>query len=691
MWQFTDQTLMSSCCDRRCRLRITRILFFVMLVFLASLPVLKAQDQSEPSLQWGGFGVQGSASMGYRFTDVKGYEPMYEELYNLKSGPRLMDFSIFGHNDGSNPFASDFSLNLSGMGGDPYPSAQFTLSKPKLYDLRVNWRQSYFYWNQDDNVLLPTRGTSGLTDNHVWANVRKLGSVDFTLHATENLRFHFQYYRTSFSGATFTTFSPDFLDSPSYFGSYARANAYYTYAPVFDNTNRIVGGLDYTWRNWNFHYTVGYQTFTDNILLNNTASPQLAIDTTTATNLLQPLSQASWSDFRELKTPVSEFSYTGKPSSKVAVRGSYMFYRYRGPASLDQSYNGIVQTVSNPATYAPYTVSQTGRIMVSEPNNLVQQGFTFYITPWWDIDLDYRYTRFSANTEGTLTSLYNGTTSASEEFVNDWKDGMHQLELSMMFTPVSNLVIRPGVQLFKSDILMLEDGEADGARSLRTKTVSPILSAFYRPSKWFNLRGEIRHYNRGSSYTALTPRTNTTGRLVASFRLSDKLSLDNELYMVTQRLLATDYQGKVQSNSTMLNYTLNPKYSFFGGFTYDNELATGVIAYQRGVPVAGTAYPLRDQALNRVWQAGLAAEPIKYFGIRFTGNFVRTTGYGLEGGINPVYGPMTWPLGTGTVYFNIPKAGRLSVDLQRTYYIQELITVNNFGANMLTVRWTRDF
>jgi hypothetical protein len=268
---------------------------------------------------------------------------------------------------------------------------------------------------------------------------------------------------------------------------------------------------------------------------------------------------------------------------------------------------------------------------------------------------------------------------------------MHELELSMMFTPTSNLVIRPGVQLFKSDILMSEDGEADEARSLRTNSVSPMLSAFYRPTKWFSLRGEIRQYNRGSSYTALTPHTNTTGRLVASFRLSDKFTLDNELYMVSQRLLVTDYQGKVQSNSTMLTYTLNPKYSFFGGFTYDNELATGIIAWQRGVPVAGTAYPLRDQALNRIWQAGLAAEPIKYFGIRFTGNFVRTTGLGKEGGINPVYGPMTWPLGTGTVYFNIPKTGRLSFDLQRTYYIQEIITANNFGANMLTVRFTHDF
>jgi hypothetical protein len=662
--------------------KITRRLLFLMVAFLVALPALRAQDQSEPQLQWGGFGVQGSASMGYRFTDVKGYEPMYEELVNLKSGPRLMDFSIFGHNDDPNAFANNFSLTMSGMGGDPYPGAQLTLSKSKLYDLRVNWRQSYFYFNQNDGIILPTLNVPGLTDNHDWSTVRKMGSIDFTIHATNNLRFHFQYYRTSFSGPTFSTFSPDFLDSPSSWGGFARANAYSWYAPTFDTANRITGGIDYTWHQWNFHYNVGYQTFDDNITLNPASPGELSIAETVGA----PLTSGSWSDYRRLTTPVSEFSYSGKPYSWLETRGSYLFYRYSGPATFDQSFTGV-----NPPN--AYSVSQSGRATVSEPNNIAEQGFTIHVKPWWDIDLDYRYSRFTTNTHGVFTSLFNAITPASEEFANDWKFGLHEADFKMIFTPLNNLVFSPGVTLYKSDVEVLEDGVADPARTLRNHAVSPMLSAFYRPSKRFDIRGEIRTYNNGASYTALTPHTNTTGRVVANYRLTDKFTLSNELYMVSQRLLATAYQGKVQSNSTMLNYAINTKYSLFGGFTYDNELATGLVAYQRGVPVAGTSYSLRDQALNRVWQAGLAAEPIKYFGIRFTGNFVRTTGLGDEGGITPVYGPLKWPLGTGTVYFNFPKAGRLSVDLQRTYYAQELfpISANNFSANILMIRWTRDF
>jgi hypothetical protein len=662
--------------------RFTRNLLFLMLAFLVTLPVLKAQDQSEPQLQWGGFGVQGSASAGYRFTDVKGYEPMFEELYDLKSGPRLMDFSIFGHNNDTNAFANDFSLTMSGMGGDPYPGAQLTLSKSKVYDLRVNWRQSYFYMNQNDGVILPTLNVPGLTDNHDWSTVRKVGSIDLTVHATNNLRFHFQYYRTSFTGPTVSTFSPDFLDSPSSWGGYARANAYSWYAPTFDNANRITGGIDYTWRQWNFHYNVGYQTFDDNITLNPVSPGELSIAQTAGATL----TSGSWSDYRRLTTPVSEFSYNGKPYSWLEARGSYIYYRYSGPATFDQSFSGV-----NPPN--AYSVTQSGRATVSEPNNIAEQGFTFHIRPWWDIDLDYRYTRFTTNTEGVFSSLFNGTTPANEEYSSNWKFGLHEADFKMIFTPLNNLVVSPGVELYKSDVEVLEGGVADPARTLRNHEVSPTLSAFYRPSKLFDIRGEIHTYNSGASYTALTPHTDTTGRVVGNFHLSEKFTLSDELYIVNQKLLATQYQGKVQANSTMLTYTVNPKYSLFGGFTYDNELATGVIAYQRGVTVPGTAYSLRDQALNRVWQAGFAAEPVKYFGIRFTGNFVRTTGLGDEGGITPVYGPLTWPLGTGTVYFNFPKAGRLSVDLQRTYYAQQLfpISTNNFSANILMIRWTRDF
>ena len=52
---------------------------------------LRAQDEPKPIIV-GGFETQGSVTAGYRFTDTKGYEPKYTELFNLQKGFRLMDF-----------------------------------------------------------------------------------------------------------------------------------------------------------------------------------------------------------------------------------------------------------------------------------------------------------------------------------------------------------------------------------------------------------------------------------------------------------------------------------------------------------------------------------------------------------------------------------------------------------------------
>jgi hypothetical protein len=668
--------------------RFTRTLLFLAVLFLAMVPALQAQDQSAPPLTWGDFQVQGSAGVGYRFTDIKGYEPMYMELFNLRNGPRVNDFSLFGRaKEGSNPFADSFSLTLSGLGGDPYPGAQLNVSKDKVYDLRVNWRQSYFYWDQNDGIILPTRGTTGLTDNHDWATVRKMGSVDLTVHATNNLRFNFDYYRTQFTGDTITTFSPDFLGSPGSWGGFARAAAYTLFAPTADYTNRVTGGLDYTWKQWNFHYNLGYQTFTDNLSYDNTKSPELPIDTTTKGNTSDVLANASWATYRRLTTPVSEFSYTGKPKSWLDLRGSYIYYRYQGPATFDQSFNG-----TNGGT--AYEVSETARATVSEPNNIFSQGFTAYVKPWWDINFDYRFSKFTTTTHANYTSLFDGTTPASDEANNDWSDKLNQFDFDMMFTPRNNLVIRPGISYFKSNVAVFEDGVMDPARSLIYHTWWPSVSVFYRPFKRLELRGNIHGYSTNASYTALTPHTDLTSRLVATYRFTDKFSLQDELYLVSQKLLEVNYHGKMQSNALMLNYQANAKYSMFGGFTYDNELATGVIAWQRGVSTPQditTGDTLRDQNLNRIWQAGFEAQPVHNFGIRFTGNYERTTGLGKEEGINPVYGPLTFPYATGTLYYDVPKAGRFSIDLQRTYYIQQIIAGNNFSANLLSIRWTRSF
>lgn len=118
-------------------------------VLLILVPVLYAQDDAEPAhpIVVGDFDLSGSATGGYRFETVKGYAPQFQEMFDLGKGFRLFNFNLDGVTVGEkNAFADSFSLQLSGLGGDPFPTGQFAISKHKIYDLRVNWRQSYYYW-----------------------------------------------------------------------------------------------------------------------------------------------------------------------------------------------------------------------------------------------------------------------------------------------------------------------------------------------------------------------------------------------------------------------------------------------------------------------------------------------------------------------------------------------------------------
>ena len=113
----------------------------------------------------------------------------------------------------------------------------------------------------------------------------------------------------------------------------------------------------------------------------------------------------SWSDSRKLTTPVSEFSYTGKISPKLEARGGYIFYRYSGPASLDMSFDGIARTNTGGTTDAPYAVSLSTRANVTEPNHVIDQGFTYKVREWWSVLLDYRYSRFTVDSNAQFRSV----------------------------------------------------------------------------------------------------------------------------------------------------------------------------------------------------------------------------------------------------------------------------------------------
>jgi hypothetical protein len=395
----------------------------------------------------------------------------------------------------------------------------------------------------------------------------------------------------------------------------------------------------------------------------------------------------NWSQFRRLTTPVSELSFVGKPLSHLEWRGSYLFYRFQGPVSFDQSFNGIAPNATNVQT--PFSVSQSVRGTVTEPDHIASVGFTYDIKDWWSVSADYRYSHQTSNGFANISSLFNGTTPAANIANIEWRNNLSDLDISMDFTPVGTLVIRPGIHLMKADVESLSGGAIVAPETLQTKTAWPEISFGYEPSKMFSFRGDIHSIDNGASYTAITPHTEVGGHAVVQFHPIAKFSIDDELNASNGKLIDTDYRNVIRANAITASYALSERFSVFAGFTYEDFFSQGDIIYLRGAPPLHNF--LRDQEINRVWQGGIEVKPVKRFEARLSGNFDRSTGVGQITGEPPAYGLVTWPLVTGTVAYNFPQAGRLSVDLQRTYYIEQIVRGNNYSANLLTIRWTRGF
>jgi hypothetical protein len=635
----------------------------------------------------GGFKNQGSATVGFRLTDVSGYKPKYQELVNLNGGPRLLDFDLFGKAAGANRFLDSYSATLSGLGGEPFTTGQFTARKNRVYDLRVNLRQNYYYWNQGDSVALPSR-LNGLTGNHDWATVRKLGSVNFLVHATDNLRFSFEYNRNTRNGVSGTTRSLDYFGAPSTWAAFARANPYYVVSPLEESTDRITAGLDYTLRDWSLHYKAGYQTFDQALTGSNPKSPERSLNIDDANTAREVVNGVAWSESRRLKTPVSEFSYTGKLLGRLKLRGGYIFYRYQGPATIDAAFDGTARTTSAAVT-APYATSFSTRANVTEPNHVIDQGLSYQLRDWWDFTAGYRYSRFTVDSDAQFRSV-NGSTVALGEASNQWRIGTSTLDLNMVFTPSSSLLVRTGVRLMKNDVVSIVDGITDTSRTKRIKTVWPIGSVYFHPNRSFSIRADVEQITNGTSYTRVTPHTDIGARFVLRYQPWEHFYIEDSAVVRNRKLLATDYRSTIRSNAFTANYDLNERYTVFAGFSYDSLFASNFVNFLRGA-APFTNLALRDQTVSRVWQGGLRAEPFRNFGITFSGNYVRSTGFGEIAGEAPLYGPMTFPYATGSIYYTVPRIGRFTAQLQRTYYIEEIVPGNNFGAKLLTIALTRSF
>ena len=119
---------------------------------------------------------------------------MYDTLVNLKSGPRILDFSLnmLWASPGHALLFDRLSSSSFGDGGDPNSVSSLNFSKGKLYDFRGTFRRDRQYFDYDllANPLIPSTSTPYvpvLDSPHLFNTVR--GHASSHDHALRTAQF----------------------------------------------------------------------------------------------------------------------------------------------------------------------------------------------------------------------------------------------------------------------------------------------------------------------------------------------------------------------------------------------------------------------------------------------------------------------------------------------------------------------
>jgi hypothetical protein len=154
------------------------------------------------------YAVDGSVTSGYRMVDIDGSKDKYREDYNLRSGGRLFALDVDGRSREPDKTPLDrFHLEVDTPGDEPVSLFRLSAADRSLYDLRVNFIRSKYFYAVPQLFAQPVAGDVRLDDLHDWNLTRTDGSVDLTVHAPHLPTLLFGYRLYERSGDTTSTVS----------------------------------------------------------------------------------------------------------------------------------------------------------------------------------------------------------------------------------------------------------------------------------------------------------------------------------------------------------------------------------------------------------------------------------------------------------------------------------------------------
>jgi hypothetical protein len=650
-------------------------LLMIVLLMIGALSVLPALGQdATPSA----YTFSGSVGFGYRLTDVNGSRAKYDQLLNLQEGFRLFDTQLnFLPKEPGTGWFDRLTLSGQGLGGDPFPVVNLQVRKYGLYDFRANYRGTQYFVNLPQTNFSPNLG---------WIDRRRFSDLELRYTPTKDLRLRVFYNRSQRDGSALAT-SPFFYipTGPDIWFAFGRANALPWEVPLKSKSDVFGIGADYRLKNTNLHIDQSFRRADDPQSLGGLDGKAL--------ELLGPLSPAglnlvvqNWDSTTHYEGPTTSIHFDSDVWSRLTLRGGYIYNHSSGPGDLDGT---IISPLG--VSVPPIVLNINGRGDSTITSHTADFGYTLKLPRRIEWLTDYRYQSFrqrgSRVLQATRADLPAPVALGDDSVQQDY--GLNSLETQIGYVPVESVRIQAGLLFLKQDVTRTDDGAIiPGTR--RTWSYSPVIRASWKPNANFFVRGTFETRTVVDPYTRLGPEDTHGSSIRAQYTFRRFWRIDNVWTFRNLETAGIDYVVHTRSNSTTLSYSPESLVGFYGGFTYDSFYAQNSIVFQGGTPPL-TGLFSTDQTIDRTTFGGLKINPVKGLVLDLSGQFIRSTGFGVISSEPSTAGPLTWATSNSVLSYEIRRLGKLSLGWQRSYYLENLLRTTDYGANSITFRIDRSF
>lgn len=601
--------------------------------------------QSSPEgIDRGGYNIQQSIELGYRFTDIttphNGGDDtaMFNTFINLHQGPRVLEQTFSMRSlENSGVLFDNFYVNSFGWGGDPNNVVRARVEKNKFYNFNGSFRrdQNFFDYNMLANPMNNPLTAAGLgnfpvlSSPHSFAVTRRAADMNLTILPQSRFTMRLGYSRNRADGPS-TISNHEAGDTLMY----APWNTtYQTWNLGFDmkfipKTNISFDQFLQYGKNDTNNYldpTTGVGSFATFPFANPTVVggfPAVEFGLIPTPSCILATGYASTGNCsgyfnynREQRlrtsTPTSQLSFQSRPHEKVELTGRFSYSSMDMKGTYDEVFNGLVTRTREKS----WTI--TGPVRSQIITGSGDFGITIHVTDKLSLSNTFRFLneRSPSMFNGAESILaVNGGTATFASCI-DPATGKVILGTATTQCKLTNEEITEVGHLnqnlkFNTTELAYDFTRAFGARvgyRVGTKAIGMFtergteawditehtgtFAVWVRPSNQFRANAEFELMSNSGVDTRIVPRNQQHYRFRATYQPMKELSLSGTANILENRNGMAEVNYKGHNHNLGFTAIINPskKFSLDFSYNYSNYIQNAFMCFVDNVNAAQTA------------------------------------------------------------------------------------------------------